>query len=83
MGSPSSPTPLIRSVRWRDEPGELVEERLLGELDGLLEPGRDPRPLGLVQARRELDEIIGRLDAGEVPVDVEEADQRLGIVRWR
>ena len=28
-----------------DQPGELVEERLLGELHGLLEPGRDPRPL--------------------------------------
>ena len=63
-----------------DEPGELVEERLLGELDGLLEPGRDPRPLGLVQPRRELHEVIGRLDRGEPPLDPEEADEGLGVI---
>ena len=64
-----------------DEPGELVEEGLLGELDGLLEPGRDPRPLGLVEPGRELDQVVGRLDVGEIPVEAEQADQGLGIVR--
>ena len=66
-----------------DQPGELVEEGLLGELDGLLEPGRDPGPLGLVQPRRELHEVVRRLDVGEVPLDAEEADQGLGVVRRR
>ena len=57
-----------------DQPGELVEERLLGELDRLLEPGRDPLLLLLVEAGRECDQVVGRLDAGEVPGDAEEAD---------
>ena len=57
-----------------DQPGELVQERLLGELDRLLEPRRDPLLLLPVEVRREPDQVVGRLDVGIVPGDAEEAD---------
>ena len=56
-----------------DQPGELLQERLLGQPDRLLEPGRDPRPLLLVELRAERHQVVGRLDRGEVPGDGEEA----------
>ena len=66
-----------------DHRGELIEERLLGQPDGLLEPGPDPLLLALVEVGRELDQVVGRLDGGEVPRDAEEPDQRLGVVGRR
>ena len=66
-----------------DHRGELVEERLLGQPHGLLEPGPDPLLLVLVQLGREPDQVVGRLDGREVPRDAEQADQRLGIVGRR
>ena len=57
----------------RDQPGELLEERLLGQLHRLLEPRRHAGPLLLVDGRAELQQVVGRLDAGEVPGDGEQA----------
>ena len=64
-----------------DEAGELVEECLLGELDGFFKSGRDPGPLGLIKAGRELHEVVGRLDVGKIPHHAEEADEGLGVIR--
>ena len=77
---PSSFVPVIRSVRWLTTAGEFLEERLLGQPDGLLEPGPDPLLLALIQIGCELDQVVGRLDRGEVEGDAEEPAQRLGVV---
>ena len=64
-----------------DHLGELVQERLLGELDRLLEPRPDPLLLLPVKLRRDADQVIRRLDVGIVPGDAEESDQRRRVVR--
>jgi hypothetical protein len=64
----------------RHQPGELLGERALGQLDRFLEPRRHPRSLLLVQGGRELDEVIRRLDVGEVPGEAEQAHEGLGVV---
>ncbi len=64
----------------RHQPGELVEERLLGELDRFLEPRLDALLLLLVEARREPEQVVGRLDVRIVPADTEEADQRRRVI---
>ena len=61
------PTPVIALAQVGDQPGELLQERLLGQLHRLLEPRRHAGPLLLVDGRAELPQVVGRLDAGEVP----------------
>ena len=62
-GWPSSPVPAMRSrIVRRHQPGELVDERPLGQLHGLLEAGGDlASPLGLVEPRRgSWHQVVGR-----------------------
>jgi hypothetical protein len=66
----------LREVR--DQAGELVDEGLLGQPDGLLEARPDPLLLPPVEVGCELDQVVGRVDRWEVPGDAEEAPQRRG-----
>ena len=50
-----------------DHLGELVQERLLGKLNSLLEANPDPVLLLPVKLRRDSDQIIRRFDVGIVP----------------
>src|SRR5262249_48120192 len=52
--------------------GELRGERLLGQLDRLLEAGGYALPLFLVDLGRDPQQVAGRLDGREVPLDAEQ-----------
>src|SRR5208337_5414353 len=60
--------------------GELVQERLLGKLDRLLEACPDSFLLLPVKLRRDADQVIRRLDVGIVPGDAEESDQSRRVI---
>ena len=64
-----------------DELGKLTQECLLRKLDGFLEASDHPCPLLFIECRTELQQIVRGLDAGEVPVDLEQAFQGRRIIR--
>ena len=59
---------------------ELLEEHLVGQADGLLEPGLDAELLQLMDGGREPDQMGGGLEIGEIPAHREAAQQGRRIV---
>ncbi len=65
-----------------NQPGELLQEGLLRQLNGLVEPGLDPLTLLLVEGGIELLEVVRRFHRGEVPGHRELVPERNGVVGW-